>query len=123
MFRLPVNGSVVLLTVAAAALGGCGNVETGDQLHTVGGQLRGMWTGAEGVALRLEADGVSSLLTVTKNGEVAFTPVLVAGASYSVPLVTSPPSHTCTVESGAAGVVSGADVTSVSVVCTGPTVA
>jgi hypothetical protein len=37
----------------------------GDIKHRVGGRLHGLWDGADGVALRLQADGIDTLLTVS----------------------------------------------------------
>src|SRR5438034_743650 len=72
MFRVTAGavGPVVVLAVTVSA---CGAVETpaGEvTTHRVGGEVRGLWRGADGVALRLEADGASSLVTA---GNGAFT--------------------------------------------------
>lgn len=47
--------------VFVAMLGGCGAVK--DDGHRVGGSVRGLWDGADGVVLQLEADGTNTLLT------------------------------------------------------------
>lgn len=48
-----------------------------------------MWDGADGVALRLQADGVDTLLTVTGDGAFEFPAALASGASYSVTVAAS----------------------------------
>jgi ABC-type Fe2+-enterobactin transport system substrate-binding protein len=88
----------------------------------IGGQLRGLWDGADGVALRLEADGVNTLLTVSANGAFQFAELFAPGASYTVTVAANPVQHTCVIEAGANGVVPDTDAMSVSVACTGPVV-
>jgi hypothetical protein len=62
---------IVLVITALAALAGCSQI-LGLQDVTVerrvGGQLRGLWDGADGVALQLHADGADTLLTVSLFG-------------------------------------------------------
>jgi uncharacterized membrane protein len=55
----------------------------------VGGNVHGMWTGADGVALRLAANGVDALYTVTANGPFTFPSTLDEDASYAVTVVSS----------------------------------
>jgi hypothetical protein len=86
----------------------------------VGGRVHGLWDGADGVALRLMADGVDTLLTASANGEFRFPPQFAPGASYTVTVVTNPVQHTCIVDAGGNGVVADAEVASVSIACTGP---
>jgi hypothetical protein len=86
----------------------------------VAGRVHGLWDGADGVALRLMADGVDTLLTVSANGEFRFPPQFAPGASYTVTVVTNPVQHTCIVDGGGNGVVGDTDATSVSIACTGP---
>jgi uncharacterized membrane protein len=88
----------------------------------VGGNVHGMWTGADGVALRLTADGVDTLYTVTANGPFAFPSTLGEDVSYAVTVVSSPGRHTCAIQAGAAGVVGASGVGSIDVACTGPAV-
>jgi len=88
--------------------------------YLVGGQVRGMWTGADGVALRLEADGVNTLLTVPTNGNFNFSRRLASGTSYAVTVVSSPPYHSCMIDAGGNGIVADADVTKLVVGCRGP---
>jgi FG-GAP repeat protein len=86
----------------------------------VGGRVHGLWDGADGVALRLMADGVDTLLTVSANSEFRFPPQFAPGASYTVTVVSNPVQHTCIVDGGGNGVVGDAETTSVSIACTGP---
>jgi FG-GAP repeat protein len=86
----------------------------------VAGRVHGLWDGADGVALRLMADGVDTLLTVSANGEFRFPPPFAPGASYTVAVTTNPVQHTCVVDGGGNGVVADAEVASVSIACTGP---
>ena len=81
-----------------------------------------MWVGADGVALRLMADGVDTLYSVPANGEFSFPATLVEGASYVVAIASNPARHTCAVASGANGVVPGDRVTSIDIACSGAAV-
>jgi hypothetical protein len=90
------------------------------QGRLVAGRVHGLWDGADGVKLRLMANGVDTLLTAS-NGEFHFQPQFAPGTSYTVTVVTPPPlQHTCIVDGGGNGVVPDADVASVSIACTGP---
>ena len=89
-------------------------------LHQVGGQVRGLWNGADGVALRLESDAVNTLLTVAHDGSFSFAKRLEKGASYTVTVATNPLSHTCVVAVGGNGTITDADITNTSILCTGP---
>jgi len=82
--------------------------------------VHGLWDGSEGVVLRLEANAVNALLTVTANGSFGFPDDVGGGASYTVTVATNPPNHTCTVDSGGNGTIGATDVTTVLVACTGP---
>lgn len=88
----------------------------------IGGNVHGMWTGADGVALRLTADGVDTLYTVTANGPFMFPATLDEGMSYAVTVVSSPARHTCTIRADAAGIVGASGVSPVDVACAGPPV-
>src|SRR4051812_45481037 len=88
----------------------------------VGGAVHGMWTGADGVALRLTADGVDTLYSVSSNGQFSFPTTLAEGTSYVVEIAANPARHTCMMKAGANGVVPAAGVTSVDVACIGPLV-
>lgn len=113
-----------LLFLAAACggyggTGGYGGAVTGNS-GRVGGRVRGLWNGADGLVLRLEADGVATSLTLSANGAFAFPELLARGTSFTVTVAASPPSHACLVEAGGSGTIAGGDVTTVSVSCTGP---
>lgn len=90
------------------------------QLH-VGGTVRGMWTGAAGVALHLQSGAAGDDLTVAANGRFAFAKPLAPGAAYAVTLAQAPAEHTCTVEAGT-GDLGDRDVDSVGITCRGPDV-
>jgi FG-GAP repeat protein len=89
------------------------------QGRVVRGRVHGLWDGADGVALRLMANGVDALLTAS-NGEFHFPPQFAPGTSYTVTVLTNPVQHTCIVDGGGNGVVPDTDVMSVSIACTGP---
>ncbi len=84
--------------------------------------MHGMWTGADGVALRLTADGVDTLYSVSSNGPFSFPTTLAEGASYVVDVAANPGRHTCAVTAGANGIVPAAGVTTIEVACVGPAV-
>jgi len=88
----------------------------------IGGSVRGLWDGADGVALKLQANGVDTLLTVRSNGAFQFPVRLAPGASYSVTVMSAPYLHDCVVDAAGNGVVEDGDVTGVSIACTGPEV-
>jgi hypothetical protein len=110
----------LVVVFAVGTLGACGSVSA--TLHTVGGEVRGLWSGSDGVALRLEGDGINTLLTASSNGPFNFGKGLSGGASYTVTVVANPPNHSCSVDAGGNGVVADDDVATISVVCMGPTV-
>jgi len=118
MTRTRVVACVYGVFVLTGASAGCGTVES--RQHGVGGEVHGLWDGSDGVALRLEANGISSLLTVASNGAFKFPDPIGGGASYTVTVASNPPNHTCAVDSGGNGAVADSDVTKVSVACTGP---
>ena len=90
--------------------------------HHIGGQVHGLWQGADGVALRLQADGVDNLLTVPADGDFSFTQAVPENASYTVTIATNPAKHSCTVDARGNGTIVDADVMAVSIACTGPAV-
>src|SRR4051812_4519152 len=87
--------------------------------HVVG-RVHGLWDHADGVALRLVADGVDTRLTVSTNGEFRFPPQFAPGSSFTVTVVGNPVQHTCVVDGGGNGVVADTELASVSIACTGP---
>jgi drug/metabolite transporter superfamily protein YnfA len=137
------------ISIALALVAACGYPRPEDvkpEPRLVGGRVHGLWDGADGVVLRLQADGIDTLLTVPRNGDFGFAEPLVEGASYTVTVATNPGKHTCVVDAGGNGMVDPtgedprpagkavgvpsprdtaspighADVTAVSVACTGP---
>jgi len=111
---------ILLLTV----IGACGFPRPADvkSVVSIGGAVHGMWSGVDGVALRLTADGVDTLYTVTANGSFTFPTTLVEGSSYVVAIAANPTKHTCSIAAGANGLVTATDVTSIEVACVGPAV-
>jgi len=110
-------------TITLAAVGaGCSIPSTPFEAseYLIGGQVRGLWTGADGIALRLEADGVNTLLTVSTNSDFSFSRRIATGASYAATVVSPPPYHSCTIDAGGNGIVADADVTTLVVGCRGP---
>jgi hypothetical protein len=90
--------------------------------HHIGGRVHGLWDGADGVVLRLQANGVDTTQTVSSNGAFQFESEFRAGTSYTVTVTNYPAHHTCSVNAGGNGVVSTDDVTAISVACAGPEV-
>jgi uncharacterized protein YceK len=116
---------IVLLISLLVALTGCAQViglEGVSVRYYIGGQVHGLWDGADGVALRLQAPGTDALLTVTANGGFHFPELFDPGTSYTVTVATNPTQHTCVVDSSGKWMVADASVTSVSITCTGPAV-
>ena len=111
---------MALQVAVTAVLVGCAPDVTVE--HRIGGHVRGLWDGADGVALRLQARDADALLTVTANGAFHFAELFDPGTSYTVTVATNPVEHTCVVDAGGNGMVADADVTSVSIVCTGPAI-
>ncbi len=115
-------GVGVLVVVFCGACNSLLGIPDATQSSRVGGQVRGLWQGADGVALRLQADGVDTLLTASANGAFSFDTRLVPGTSYTVTVITNPVHHTCVVDGDGNGAVAEEDVTSISVACTGAAV-
>lgn len=109
-----------------ACLGACNQLfEIPDVTRSgrVGGRIRGLWDGTDGVALRLQAEGVDKLLTVSTNGEFHFDDLIPVSESYTVTVQNSPVQHTCLVDVAGNGTIeNGEDASDVSVACTGPAV-
>src|SRR5690349_22490943 len=114
----------MLLQIAVVAgLAGCAQTLGVNDVtieRRISGQVRGLWDGTDGVALRLQARATDALLTVAANGAFHFAERLPPGTSYAVTVATNPVQHTCVVDGGGNGIVADADVTSVSIACTGP---
>jgi trimeric autotransporter adhesin len=106
-------------TSACSRIIGIDEVKEG---HLIGGQVNGLWDGTEGVTLRLEADDVDTLLTVTANDAFSFPKSIAPGTPYVVTVAASPMQHWCTIDGNGNGIVENADIMNVSVKCTGPMV-
>jgi trimeric autotransporter adhesin len=102
-------------------LGACGSID--QRSHFVGGQVHGLWDGAQGVVVQLEANGSPTLLTIAENGGFRFPQQLGSGTSYMVTVVTSPDRHSCVVDKAGDGIVADQEITAVSIACTGPVTA
>jgi trimeric autotransporter adhesin len=114
-------GRVIVLACLAA----CGfprPADVPDPAVQIGGTVHGLWTGADGVALRLTATGVDTLYTVPVNGDFVFPTTLAEGASYVASIASNPARHSCTIVAGANGVVPAGSVTAIDVACVGPDV-
>jgi hypothetical protein len=115
-----------LSVVVALLLSGCGNNsgggsggslggDSGSRSYSIGGTVRGL----KGSVV-LQNNGGDDL-TVDADSDFTFVTSLNDGESYSVSVLTQPSGQNCTASSNS-GTVSGADVTSVSVLCaTNPT--
>src|SRR5262245_5825939 len=105
-----------LSTALLLALAACGYPRPEDvrYTHQLSGRVHGLWDGADGVVLRLLADGIDTLLTVPANGPFEFAQPLTEGASYTVMVATAPANHHCAVASGGNGTVSAGELAVVS---------
>jgi DNA-binding beta-propeller fold protein YncE len=85
--------------------------------YTVGGTITGTLTGT-GLTLKDTVSG-HTLLVPANSATFAIVPAVNSGASYNVTITGQPasPTETCTIASGAAGVVGTSNVTSVVVHC------
>jgi N-acetylneuraminic acid mutarotase len=129
-FNQPVaSGSGYAVTVASQPLGqtctvsnGAGTVQSSNvtnigvvcvsNLYQVGGTLSGLLPGR---SIVLQNNGGSSTV-VSTNGAFVFAAPVASAAGYSVTILTQPVGQTCSVAMGA-GMVAGANVTSVAVAC------
>jgi trimeric autotransporter adhesin len=84
--------------------------------------VHGLWAGGDGVTLRLTADGVDLMHTVTVNGAFMFPASVTEDASYIVVIVSNPMMHTCAITDGATGIIPSSGVASIDVACRGPAV-
>ena len=113
---LPRSSAAILLLLAIAGLGACGNDEDGPHVpaatYTIGGQLSGLESGA---TVTLQNNGGDDL-TLTANGNFTFSTAIANGAAYHVTVLTSPAEHGCTVTNGE-GTIHAADVADVAIVC------
>jgi hypothetical protein len=90
--------------------------------YVVTGRVHGLWDGADGVAVRLQADGVDRRFTVSSNGPLRLDEPIAVGASYTVTVANEPARHTCTVASGGNGTIADGDPSNLDIACTGPRV-
>ncbi len=107
MLWVAVMAAMFLISACGSKGGGGGN---GTPSYTVGGTLSGL-TGT--VVLQ---NNESDDLTITADGAFTFATKVADGGAYSVTVLTQPATQTCTASSNT-GTIAGADVTSVSVVC------
>ncbi len=84
-------------------------------LHTIGGKVSGLNTGASVILL----DKGTDALTVTANGAFTFPTSLLTGTTYKVTVGTQPTGEYCTI-TGGSGTVGITNVTTVKVVCGPP---
>lgn len=92
-----------------------------DVAYQVTSHVQGIWVGADGLVLRLQANGMEdSLLTIPRDGDLEFLPFLRPGVSYTTMIVNNPLQHTCIIDSGRSGIVTDAGAPPVSISCTGP---
>jgi 6-phosphogluconolactonase (cycloisomerase 2 family) len=103
------------ISLLLASCGGSGG-GTPATFYTIGGTV----TGLSGTGLVLQNNGGDNK-SISANGAFTFTTSLVAGANYSVSVLTQPssPTQICTVSSGI-GSMGSANLSSVTVNCTTP---
>jgi NHL repeat len=110
----------VLLLAACGGGGGSGSAPApptppaSPSSFSIGGFVSGLATGS---SLTLTDNGVDAL-TVSSDGAFSFAIKLQSAAAYTVAVANAPTLQTCTVDAGTGTV--AANVTSVSVTCTGP---
>ena len=110
-----------VMMLGACVFGACGAVKpTEKEVHGVGGNVHGLWNGSDGIGLQLEAGGIRTPLVVSTDGVFSFGSKVGSGTSYTVTILKSPAGHSCLLDAGSTGAVTDADVTNVSVACTGP---
>ena len=105
---------VSVLVLAAFIIISCKKDESGTNKFSIGGTVEGL----VGSGLVLQNNG-SDDLPISENGSFTFPTRLYDSTEYDVTIESYPAGQTCYVEDGS-GVVDGADVTDVSVVCSTP---
>src|SRR5690349_11621453 len=118
LLRTAIRTAMCAGLMALAACGGGGGDDPGFS-NPAGFTVGGTVSGLTGTGLVLQNSGGNNL-TITGNGAFTFTQSVQTNSSYAVTVSTQPsnPAQTCSVSSGS-GTVSGANVTNVSVTCTG----
>ena len=107
--------ALLLAPLLVTSLASCGGGSAPSATYTIGGMVTGL--GGSGLVLR-NSGGLA--LPISAPGGFTFAGALTSGAAYSVAVATQPvsPSQICVVTNGT-GTVEGADVTDVTVACTG----
>ena len=105
--------SVMSFIVTAALMFSCTKDDNGNDpdKYSIGGTVEGM----AGSGLVLQNNGGDDL-TITENGNFTFPTALEDSAEYEVTIESFPAGQTCYIENES-GMVNGADVTDVNVVC------
>jgi hypothetical protein len=109
----------IRITILLLAVTACGYSRPSN-VGSIGGQVRGLWNGADGVTLRLQAEGIDAALVVPTNGLFKFPEQIAEGTLYTIVVAASAAHHTCVVDTGGNGTFPDADVMNVSIACTGP---
>ncbi|MCW8923603.1 MAG: hypothetical protein OQK69_08255, partial [Gammaproteobacteria bacterium] len=104
------------LMFLVGVLSGCGGSDSSDSSSTatyysIGGTVSGL----TGTGLVLQYNGNYDL-DITDNSSFTFATSLSNGSNYNVTVLTQPTGQTCTV-SNASGILSGSNVTNVTVTC------
>ena len=118
LYGLWVAAAVAMLT---ACSGGSSDVATSGAGSVIQYTIGGSVTGLTGTGLMLDNNGTDEL-AVSATGAFSFAVPLVPGDAYRITVRNQPtsPNQTCTVANGS-GIVTGADITGVSVVCVNKT--
>jgi hypothetical protein len=115
-----ISASICWILVAACAT----SPDAADaDWRDLAGRVHGLWDGTDGVALRLQGDGIDARYTAPANGAFRFGTALAAGSRYTVSVIRSPAQHSCIVEHGGSGAIADDGAAAVSVACKGPDVA
>ena len=91
---------IALFMTASLTLAGCLPIEGPPDVavaYHIGGRVHGLWNGTDGVALRLQADRVDAVVTVSTTGTFSFPDLLGAGTSYTVSVMGNPAKHACVI--------------------------
>lgn len=102
--------SILACTAMALLISACNDSNSRPFLATIGGTVSGL----SGTVVLQNAGGET--LSISNNGDFAFSTPVAAGSTYAVSVQTQPAGGTCTVGQGA-GVVGSANVTGITVTC------